>query len=79
MPLLFVLALTNTNEDDRTRNKYHFRAEARRGLFSNNTMGNQHSASPSPIDLERLRPFSRSGGALGLSRSELDKRCQPSG
>jgi len=44
-------------------------------------MGNQtsSSSSSSPIDIERLRPFSRYVGTLGLSRHELDKCCQPSG
>jgi len=39
-------------------------------------MGNQHS---SDGDIRHARPFARGGGALGLSKSELDKRCQPSG
>mmetsp|Transcript_7962 Transcript_7962/g.23517 ORF Transcript_7962/g.23517 Transcript_7962/m.23517 type:complete len:560 (+) Transcript_7962:122-1801(+) len=42
-------------------------------------MGNQHSSSSSNIDIDRIRPFSRNGGSLGLPRNELDKRCQPSG
>lgn len=44
-------------------------------------MGNQNSSSSSPvIDIDRLRPlFARNIGALGLNRTELDKRCQPSG
>ena len=40
------------------------------------TMGNQHS---NDGDIRHARPFARGGGALGLSKSELDKRCQPSG
>mmetsp|Transcript_3751 Transcript_3751/g.7798 ORF Transcript_3751/g.7798 Transcript_3751/m.7798 type:complete len:532 (-) Transcript_3751:227-1822(-) len=43
-------------------------------------MGNQSSTnSSSHIDIDRLRHFSRNGNSLGLSRAELDKRCQPSG
>jgi len=43
-------------------------------------MGNQSSnCSSSPLDVDRLRHFSRNAGSLGLSRQELDKRCRPSG
>lgn len=41
-----------------------------------NEMGNQHSSS---TEGERGRAFARHVGSLGLSRNELDKRCQPSG
>ena len=43
-------------------------------------MGNQHSSSSTTAEISARpsRPF-RSGGALGLSKAELDKRCQPSG
>lgn len=45
-----------------------------------NTMGNQQSNDTN----NNRHPFGRGvvvggGGALGLSRAELDKRCQPSG
>ena len=39
--------------------------------FRNSIMGNQSSSEG--------RTFGRSGNSLGLSRSELEKRCQPSG
>jgi len=44
-------------------------------------MGNQNSSTSSAAaEAERIvRPFVRHVGALGLSRAELDKRCQPSG
>jgi len=41
-------------------------------------MGNQPSSSSS-IDIDRLRPFSRTVGSLGLNRNQLDKRSQNSG
>lgn len=48
------------------------------------TMGNQTSSetgdvTSTTVRLPNIKHFLRQSGALGLSKSELDERCKPSG
>lgn len=75
---------TNNNEQRSSRPSL-----SSRGLSHRITGGGTNNNAPSPLEHHRSTGFSlpnvslpspfRTGGSLGLSRAELDARCQPSG